>query len=72
MSEIPKNVLIDAIVGQGLPPAAHISKFEIAGLVRFSGNQWNPDWEWIRNALSKLSHEHLSAIYGGNYSLELK
>jgi len=34
--------------------------------VKFTGNQWNDDWEWDRNALSKLSVEELAKIYFGD------
>lgn len=32
---------------------------------RFIGNQWNPDWEWDRDALRKLSEVELAKMYFG-------
>lgn len=34
--------------------------------VKFTGNQWNDDWEWDRNALSKLGVDELAKMYFGD------
>jgi hypothetical protein len=54
-----KELLIDAIVGAGFPTMEFAIQMEKSGLARFSGNQWNEDWEWRRDALNKLDNNFL-------------
>jgi hypothetical protein len=59
-----KSFLINAIIGQGFT-SFDLSGLEKAGLVRYTGNQWNEDWEWNRSELEKLDTETLEKIYNG-------
>lgn len=58
-----ERILVDAIIGRGFKTVEHAETMRVLGLARFTGNQWNPDWEWVRAALEKQSLENLVAIY---------
>lgn len=57
------GLLVDAIVGRGLPTSEHVDRYTRAGLARFSGNQWNEEWQWDRAALEQLAFSRLVEIY---------
>jgi hypothetical protein len=58
-----KQLLIDGIVGKNFLSYEDAVKYERLGLARFSGNQWNEDWDWLRERLEKLTEEELITIY---------
>lgn len=60
-----KTLLIDAIVGVGFPAVTLALECEKVGMARFTGNQYNPSWEWNRLALYKCSEEQLQELYQG-------
>lgn len=33
------------------------------GLMKFTGNQWNEDWDWAEDALKKLDKDELFELY---------
>jgi len=33
------------------------------GLMRFSGNQYNEKWDWVKSELMKLSENKLAKLY---------
>ncbi len=61
--EIIKQILVDAIVGCGFKSMSFACEMESKRLARFSGNQWNDDWEWRRDALENMDVETLTKIY---------
>jgi hypothetical protein len=58
-----KQLLIDGIVGKNFLSYEDAVKYERLGLARFSGNQWNEDWDWLKERLEKLTEEELITIY---------
>jgi len=65
--EIDKELLVNAVIGRGFRSMEHASEMTKLGLAEFSGNQWNPDWKWIREELDKLSMEELEKVYQESY-----
>lgn len=57
-----KDMLVDAIAGTHMPMAV-ADKMTQLGLARFTGNQWNEDWEWDKRALDRLDVPELSTLY---------
>lgn len=64
------RLLVDAIVGAGFASMEHAMANEAGGLVRFTGNQWNPDWSWNREALARLPEADLRALHAQGYALK--
>ena len=58
-------LLVDAICGVGFPSITLADECERVGMANFTGNQWNPAWEWDRKALLKLPAETLQELYEG-------
>ena len=58
-----KEILVDAIVGAGLPSIAIATHFVEVGLAEFNGDQWNESWCWKRHALADLKQDTLMTIY---------
>ena len=61
-SEAWKELITDAIVGAGVPWDKS-EALTALGLAKFTGDQWNPSWRWVRDELSKLSEDELWALY---------
>jgi len=55
-----KEQVIDSIVGLGVALPDRAVKL---GLARYTGNQWNEDWSWDREALTKCPVEDLQQLY---------
>ena len=65
MSEVPQfgpGMLLDAICGTDIPISL-ADDLERRGLVKFSGNQHNPSWSWIRARLAGFSLSELKTLY---------
>ncbi len=62
-SEIPKQVLIDAICGRGFPSMEDAESWTKAGMAKETGDQHNYKWEWDREALKDLTNTELWNIY---------
>lgn len=60
-----KQLVIDAIVGVGFPSVVLAQECERVGLARFSGDQWNPQWEWLRDRLAAVAVDKLQELYDG-------
>ena len=60
---LTKGVLVDAIVGAGLPSITFATKAERAGLATFTGNQHNESWVWNRAALGEADIDALHDLY---------
>ena len=59
-----KEQIIDSLVGHGVGlPLTSIQRATELGLVRFTGNQWNEEWQWNREALAECSAEDLQRLY---------
>lgn len=58
-----RELIVDAIVGKGFKSAKEAGDFVKLGYARFTGNQNNESWEWIRSALRALDIDTLHAIY---------
>lgn len=56
-------LLIDAIIGKGFVSTQQACVMTEKGLAVFTGNQWNEDWGWKRDALEKLTTEELVKLY---------
>lgn len=56
-------MLVDAICGAGFPSMEYAQQATSAGFARYTGNQWNPDWEWDRKQLETFNKHELQVIY---------
>jgi len=66
-----KDVLIDALRGYGFGSNMEFADRMVKkGLARFSGNQWNEDWQWETDQLVKLEIKDLVALYSIAKNLE--
>ena len=62
-----KAILIDAIIGRGFPTFELALQMEKEGFAEATGNQWNPDFSWIRKSLEALDVVSLVSLYDGTY-----
>lgn len=58
-----KMIMVDAVIGTGFDSMDLADEMTQKGLARFTGNQWNEDWEWNRAELEKKSLQELSDLY---------
>lgn len=58
--ELLINSLAGKSVGGSIEYAVSMTK---KGLAKFTGNQWNEDWTWIKEKLNKLTIEQLEKLY---------
>jgi hypothetical protein len=62
--EEEKDLLIDAIYGRGVCGGYTFAlDMEKRRLAKFTGNQWNENWDWDKYELSKLPIEELKSLY---------
>jgi len=59
-----RKFIINAIIGAGCPVDRDGTQLQLAGLVRFTGDQHNPKRSWIKKELEKLSTWHLRNLAG--------
>lgn len=57
--EVTKTILIDAIIGGVSIPMGGFNP----EITPFTGNQWNEEWSWNREALEKMSTADLAVFY---------
>lgn len=57
-----KELLIDSIMSRGVADIRTCVDLMNTGYMYFSGNQWNEDWSWHRDALEELSEEVLEKV----------
>lgn len=57
-----KELLIDSIILRGVSDMRTCIELTHLGYMRFTGNQWNEDWSWNREALERLSVEELEIV----------
>lgn len=57
------ELLIDGIVGVGFKSVEYAQQAERAGYARFTGDQHNERWEWVRERLELTSEQEALAIY---------
>lgn len=60
---IPRQMVIHAIMGAGFPSMQMADEYTKLKLAKFTGNQWNENWDWDSDALSKLTNLELATIY---------
>ena len=60
--EYGKEELV-ALVSTTRPSITMAAKLTLNGLMRFSGNQWHEDWEWVLEKLEVLPVEELERMY---------
>ena len=60
-----KEMLIDAIVGAGFGSIEAAMLAERRGHASYTGNQYNPEWQWNREALRQFSDQGLQELYQG-------
>lgn len=60
-----KTLVLDAIIGVGLPSVTLALECERVGLARLAGDPFDPHWEWIRDRLEACSLEQLQELYTG-------
>lgn len=58
-----KDDIINSIVGLKFKTLNFAINMEKAGLAKFTGNQWNENWDWKREALNELSRDELYGMY---------
>lgn len=58
------------IIGAGCPVDRDGTALQQSGLVRFTGDQYNPMWSWVRKELEKLGTGHLRNLAGQVFEVE--
>ena len=58
-----KQMLVDAICGRGFLSYGDADHYVEQGMAKFTGNQWNENWDWIAAKLHALSNIELKEIY---------
>lgn len=58
-----KTLLVYAVMGKGTGDIDNSVKMQEQGLAVSTGNQWNENWEWVKDELEKLSIEQLEAMF---------
>ena len=58
-----KELLVDAIYGSGFASIDQADAMTKVGLAEFCGNQWNEDWQWLKDKLIELDEAELTEIY---------
>ena len=57
------EMLVDAIMGVGLPTIGIALEAEKTFMARFTGNQHNEHWRWEESKLRALSEPQLQSLY---------
>jgi hypothetical protein len=60
--DLSKKDLISLVKGT-CPNMDKTLELQKQGLMEFTGNQWNEDWDWNRTALNKLNEKQLLELY---------
>lgn len=60
---IPRQMVIHAIIGAGFASMQMADEYTKLKLAKFTGNQWNENWDRDSDALSKLTNLELATIY---------
>ena len=59
-----KAMMVDCVMGRGTPSCrARCQEFVEQGLAKFTGNQHNESWTFIREELTELTIEQLAMLY---------
>lgn len=58
-----KKMLVDAISGYKFNSIELGNKMQKRGLAEYTGNQWNPEWGWIKDRLLSLELNDLVGLY---------
>ena len=65
-----KDILIYAIYGLGIEDEELAEGMRAKGLVEFTGNQHNPEWQWKISALQCVPIESLISTWNIMYNKE--
>lgn len=60
---IPKDIMLYALMGLGTGTIQQSAKFEKEGLAEFYGYQWNENFRWNFNKLTKLPMDRLISLW---------
>jgi hypothetical protein len=60
---LSKEDLINLVMGVKPRSMTDCDKYTKIGLMKFSGNQWNEDWDWVKSELEKKSESELYDLY---------
>lgn len=63
LMDVTKEDLINMICGGPMPPMEMCDRMTQDGIMKFTGNQHNPDWKWNRDWLAQGSEINLAGIY---------
>ena len=55
--------IVEAICRRGCGDMQTCDDLTKMGLMRFSGNQWNEDWDFVREKVEKLSDEKKKVLW---------
>jgi len=58
-----KFLYLFALVGLGFPSIQFGHEMEQRGLARYAGDQFAPDWEWLKLKLNQLALWELQDLY---------
>ena len=45
------------------PSIQHCVELEKLGWMRHCGNQYNPDWDWVKSVINSLTDDQLDNVY---------
>jgi hypothetical protein len=60
---LSKQDLINLVKGVKPKSMGVCDDYTKKGLMKFTGNQWNEDWDWVTDELDKMSEEELFNLY---------
>lgn len=60
---VTKEDLIAMLKGAKNMSITTAMELEKKGLMKFTGNQWNENWDWVDSELQKMSDEQLYNLY---------
>lgn len=61
--EATKQMIVHALIGKGFSSCEIANHYTNIGFAKFTGDQWNEDWEWIIDELNKLTYDQLYNLY---------
>ncbi len=61
--ELSKQDLINMVKGVKPKSMEECNNYTKSGLMVFSGNQWNEDWDWVTVKLETMSEVDLFNLY---------
>jgi hypothetical protein len=63
-----RTILIASLAGKSVGGSINFAiQMEKEGKAVWTGNQWNEDWAWKREALEQMTTEKLEELFTENY-----